>query len=139
MRNAIVTTRTTATVMWLWALALSGGCLGLNAFPRELTQIAQGMAEMVRDQGVLDEFKSNVDGNVQDPGLETAIAVIFKSHVRLIGVNGEIDLATEGTGTKLPAGVREELLRQLAGPISDEQRQAILTLLGWNRAQTGGS
>ena len=115
------------------ALAWIGGCQAPKGFPEEAGRAAQVMAEMVRDQGVMDKFTSNLDANVQDPGLESYVKVTTAAGVRLVGVNGEIDLLTQGTGTQLPQGVRDSLVQQLDAPISDEQRQYILGVLGWNR------
>ena len=112
------------------------GCLqGLGAFPGELGAVVQGMTAIVKDQGVLDKFASNVQGNIQNPGMESYIRVTTAAGVRLIGVNGELDLTTEGTGTQLPAGVREALIDSLKNA-SDEQRAAIFTALGWNRVES---
>ena len=115
------------------ALIGCAGCTGINAFPRELTQVAEGMTKMVQDQGVLDRFESGLAGNLQNPGLESYVRVTFATGVHLVGMNGEVDLTTAGAGTMLPAGLREALIAQLDAPISDEQRAAILAILGWNR------
>ena len=113
--------------------AFTGACTGINAFPRELTNVADGMVQMVADQGVLDAFQSNLEGNIQDPGVESYVKVTFATGVNLTGLNGEMDLVTGGAGTQLPKGLRDSLIEQLNGPISDEQRTAILEILGWNR------
>jgi len=112
------------------------GCLP-SAMPKEFAQVAEQMVSQVRDQGVLDDFKSNLDANVQNPGLESYVKIVTAMGIRLVGVNGEVDLATRGAGTKLPRGLRESLISQLDGPISDEQRNGILQILGWNRQQEG--
>jgi len=113
------------------------GCLqGLSAFPRELGVAADAMVNMVRDQGVLDDFTQELAGNVQDPGLETYGQFTVTSGVRIVGVNGQVDLRSRGSGTQLPAGLRTALLEMLEAPISDEQRAAILTIFGWNRQES---
>lgn len=113
-----------------------GGCVTPYAMPKEFAAVATAMVEQVKDQGVLDKFASQLDANVQNPGLETYIKVDTATGVRLVGVNGEVDLATSGTGTQLPKGVRESLIGQLGGPLSDAQREAVLTILGWNRVES---
>lgn len=103
------------------------------AMPKEFYQVVDKLAIMVEDQGVLDEFTSNIDGHVQDPGLETSVSVTVSGAVRLVGVNGNVTLTAFGTGTQLPSGVRAALIKELDGPISDARRTAIYELLGWNR------
>ncbi len=121
---------------WLACLALVATTFGCNlptGLPKEFAQVADTMAGLVRDQGVLDKFTSNIDGNIQNPGLETYVSIRTTAGVRIVGVNGEVDLAVDGTGTQLPRGVRESLIVMLGQPISDEQRKSILAILGWNR------
>jgi hypothetical protein len=106
-----------------------------NMFPDELTQLVQVTAEQIADQGVIDQFATDIKGNVQDPGVESYVSIKLAAGVRMVGVNGDIDVTTGGTGTVLPAGTRETLIKQLDGPLSDDQRTAILEILGWNRKQ----
>ena len=112
------------------------GCNLPTGLPKEFAQVADVMAGLVRDQGVLDNFTSNIDGNIQNPGLETYVSIRTTAGVRIVGVNGEVDLGVEGTGTQLPRGVRDSLITMLGQPIGDEQRAAILEILGWNRTGT---
>lgn len=126
---------------WIWPIVLvflmffNGGCLsGLSGFPSEMGQAANVLAEMVRDQGVMDKFLGQLEGNIYDPGIETYVKV--SSGIHLVGTQGSIDLTTEGTGTQLPTGVKQALIDQLSGPLSDDQRVAILTILGWNRIES---
>ena len=112
---------------------LATGCALPTALPADFSQVAQGMTKMVVDQGILSEFQSGIDGNIQNPGLESYTRITLAAGVRLVGVNGEVDLNTAGLGTQKPAGMRETLIEQLDKPISDEQRTAILAILGWNR------
>lgn len=110
------------------------GCKALgNGLPNELSQVVTDASKMVADQGVLDNFKTNVDGHVQDPGVESYVSITCAAGRRLKGVNGNVNFDTQGGATHLPADVRAALIAQLDGPISDEQRQGILTTLGWNR------
>jgi hypothetical protein len=113
-----------------------GGCGPSSlpaAMPAEFYGVVDKIAVMVEDQGVLDEFVSDVDGHVQNPGIATYVTVTVEGGVRLVGVNGNVVLETFGTGSQLPSGVRAELIKQLSGPLSDERRAAILAILGWNR------
>lgn len=124
------------TALLVYLAGLLPGCVTPYAMPREFAAVATAMVEQVKDQGVLDKFSSALDANVQNPGLETYIKVTTATGVRLVGVNGEVDLMTAGTGTQLPAGLRQSLIDQLDGPLSDSQRSAILTVLGWNRVES---
>lgn len=120
-------------------LGLNGclaGCSMLgnkNMFPDELTALVKVTAQQIADQGVIDQFTTDIKGNVQDPGVESYVSIKLAAGVRMVGVNGDIDVSTGGSGTVLPAGTREVLIKQLDGPLSDEQRAAILEILGWNR------
>ena len=109
------------------------GCLQPTAFPKELSQLIARTGEMISDQGVLDTFKTDLDGHVQDPGVETYVEIRVAAGGRLVGVNGNLDVNAGGGATHLPSGLRESLIGQLDGPIGDEQRLAILSILGWNR------
>ena len=129
--------RVCAAGLMMMVLLVAGCLQGMSAFPKELGVAAEAMVKMVADQGVLDEFTQELAGNVQDPGLETYGQFTVTSGVRIVGVNGQIDLRTKGTGTQLPADVRASLIEQLDGPISDEQRANILGVLGWNRVESG--
>lgn len=125
----------TLIVAYVLTLVL-GGCTMPGAMPGDFAAVVQSMVRHVEDQGVLDDFKSALDAHVQDPGMESYLEFRLTAGVALVGVNGEVDLSTHGTGTQLPKGVREGLIEQLAGPISDDQRAAILDVLGWNRVES---
>jgi hypothetical protein len=88
---------------------------------------------------VLREWATSVDGHVIDPGLETFARVELTTGIRMAGVTGSVNATANGDATRLPAGMRESLINQLDGPISDAQRTAILTILGWNRTPAGGT
>jgi len=121
-------------------LALSGcleGCQLPNAFPRELAEATKMIVQKVADEGTLEKWASNVEGDVFNPGVEAYVCV--SSGVRLVGVQGEIDLTAGGDSTRLPSGVRDALIAQLSGPLGDQQRMAILEILGWNRTPAGGT
>jgi hypothetical protein len=104
-----------------------------------VTNVAEATVEMLKDQGVLDEFLSNVRGAVHNPSLVVSFEDIKKTRFGLEGVNGDIELMTQGTGTQLPAGVRQSLIDVLAGlegrtdAEANALRDQILAILGWNR------
>lgn len=100
---------------------------------REFAPIIKQMAEMINEQGVLDQFTSSAEGSFINPGLEAYMVLEAKGGVRLQGAEGELMLATSGTGTQLPSGLKQSLIDQLSQPIGDDQRNAILQILGWNR------
>jgi len=122
-----------------WLLILGAGCqMPGQRLENAMADSAQTLARKIQDEGVLQDWMMDADGHVQDPGLESYVSATFASGVRARGINGNIIARGHGDSTRLPAGTRETLLRQLDGPISDEQRTAILTILGWNRAATPG-
>ena len=104
---------------------------GIGGLPKEYQNMALVLSELVRDQGILKDFDGAGRVDVMDPGgaLYTKTEVGF----RIVGTNADLELNVDGTGTRMPAGMRDALLQQLAGPISDAQRDAILTILGYNR------
>ena len=109
------------------------GCVSPNGFPKEMSYALTKAVDKVADQGMLDTWKTNLRGHINDPGVESYATVTIAAGVRLTGVDGDMNFDSGGGATKLPPGVREELIKQLDGPLSDEQRANILGLLGWNR------
>lgn len=127
----------TVGVMGLCLCALPGCAsprLG-NALPAEYAGGLTMVTEKIADQGMLDKWLANATSNIQDPGLESYVQVTTAAGVRIVGMNGRFDMNAGGDSTRLPPGVRAELIDQLGMPISDDQREAILRLLGWNREQ----
>ena len=129
--------RITLSVIGSCCLIFGGGCnlaQAINPMGMAMEEAASGLVRMVEDQCVLKDFSGNIDGNVFNPGVVSESC--FSTKIRLTGVQGSVDLSGRGTGTKLPAGLREALVGQLDGPISDAQRESILTILGWNRLES---
>lgn len=121
---------------------LTIGCAGLlpgQRLEQALGQAAEALGQKIVDEGVLKDWLIDADGHVQDPGLATGVCVDIRTYVRAIGVNGNLVSKASGDSTRLPAGLRDELIKQLSGPISDEQRAGILAILGWNRTPAGGT
>ncbi len=117
----------------------TGGCAATNAAfgsMEQMAKFAETAAQQIADQGVLDKYQVDADGQFVNPGVKVSTALKVESDVRLIGVSGQISAAVHGTGTQLPAGLRQSLIEQLAMPISDEQRNHILEILGWNRVSS---
>lgn len=124
-------------ILFLW-LSLTG-CSSMQAGNRMMDAMAQAattLSEKIRDEGVLQQWMIDADGNVQNPGVESYVTLTLAGGVHATGINGSIVARGSGDSTRLPSGVREELVKQLSGPISDAQRTAILTILGWNRTTT---
>ena len=115
---------------------LIGGCVGgPQAMPAEFAGIVTKITDKAIDETVLDSMVSNMRGHVLNPGVEAYVVIELAAGARIKGMDGDVMLDTSGTGTKLPSGMREALIRQLDGPLSDEQRAAIFEILGWNRVQ----
>lgn len=112
------------------------GCQSPNLMSKENVGIINMISDVVKDQGVLTTFASNLDVNVQNPGVEAYTKIELSTGIRIAGTNGEMDLSTEGTGTILPTGTRKALIDLLAMPGLDPVlRDQILDMLGWNREQ----
>lgn len=126
---------------WVWLIALllpglTGGCMFSKAYEQmgdlnaKLGEAVAASVEMMRDQGVMDKFLVNAEGEFIEPGVVAEAGMVFRSSARLAGVSGTLDSQVSGTGLKLPSGAREALLSSLENA-SDEQRAAIWRLLGW--------
>lgn len=107
----------------------NGGCSGMNAFPRELSNVAGIVGNMVADQGLMEEFTGNIRGHVNEPGLQSYVSLTVAAGVKMTGVDGDIGLEAQGVGTQLPKDVREALIQTMMGPVSDADRAAIMQLL----------
>lgn len=111
------------------------GCLAPAGFPRELGQVVEKMTEMVAEQGVLDNFTSQIEGDIFNPGLESYM--IIGAGVRLRGVQGSVDVGTEGTGTQLPAGALEQMWSTLQDPnVPQAAKDKIWEAINWNRDES---
>lgn len=107
-------------------LAMLFGC---SAFPADQGKIIQVMLEHVTDQGILEKWSANVDGDVWEPGMSGQVCIT--TSVFMKGVRGHVDLGTQGGVTGLALGLREELLRQFADPRTPQDvRDKIIVLLG---------
>lgn len=134
--------------MWKWLIGLFIGWLVLfnvgcqlpgSKLEAAMSEAGQKIAQKIEDEGLLKDWLVNGDLHVNNPGLESYVAVTVAAGVRAVGVNGNIVAAVNGDATRLPADMRASLIKQLDGPISDAQRTAILEILGWNRTNpTGG-
>lgn len=123
-------------------LCLIFGCSSMLPGARleqALGQAAEKLSEKIADEGVLNDWLIDADGHVQDPGLATGVCVDIRTYVRAIGINGNLTSKASGDSTRLPAGLRDELIKQLSLPLTQEQRDGILQILGWNRTPAGGT
>lgn len=122
----------------LLAVAVSG-CQIPTAMPREMAVVAEKMAKMMDNQGVMDHFTANMRGHVLNPGMKAEVGIVFFSKLGFDGVDADLVLDQAGTGTQLAEGTREALLTELAvlsgrtDPEANALREQILTALGWNR------
>ena len=122
-------------------LIVMTGCQNpMTAFTAEFSKIGEMIAEKVAEEGLLEEWASNLDANVQNPGVGAGVEVRVMAFVRLIGTNGEIDLTTKGMGAaKLAPIERDALLQILMRPgMSLEQQLLIMDQLGIPRATPPG-
>jgi hypothetical protein len=129
------------SIMGLFSIMLPGckGMLPGSGLEQSLANSAETLNKKIQDEGILNEFMLDIDGHVQDPGLESYVSATFAAGVRMKGVNGNVVARGHGDSTRLPPGMRDVLIKQLDGPVSDEQRAAILIMLGWNRTPEGGN
>ena len=98
-----------------------------------LKDTGQALVTQIGAEGVLDKYTFDANAHMNNPGVEAESCICAKSALRMIGVDGDMATAASGTGTQLPTGLSQALIDQLSQPISDEQRAAILEILGWNR------
>ena len=131
---------------WMIALVMAGGCLGTGCISKSITgmtdpmgKLADTLANKISDEGVLKEWMAQAGANFNNPKAVAFVRVEVASGIGMEGVDGSIEAKGGGDSTRLPAGVRDELIQQLNGPLSDAQRAAILEILGWNRTPAGGT
>lgn len=135
---------------WMIAVVvMAGGCLlsGCSSMSKSLTNmtdpignVSQVLAEKIADQGMLDQWKASADAHMNNPRAVAGVSVEVKTFYGLEGIDGDVGGAGGGDSTRLPDGVREALLKELDNPATTpERREAILTLLGWNRTASGGN
>lgn len=80
-------------------VAVCSGCTGLSAFPSDNQRWADAIVAGVMDQNVLETMASELEGHVNDPGLETEIGVFTRVTTRLVGTDGEVELHATGQGS----------------------------------------
>lgn len=108
------------------------GCGPPMGFPKELGAAATVLTNMVAEQGLMDDFIGKVRGHVNEPGMELYVEIRAASGVRVVGVDGDVNLSASGVGTQLQKEVRDSLIKKLDEPnLTDTQRAAIIDLLGW--------
>lgn len=134
-------------LLWGAVLALAlNGCLVTGCVTKSITgmtdpmgNIANTLASKIADEGVLKDWMASANANFNNPKAVAFVRVEVASGIGMEGVDGSIAGEGSGDSTRLPAGLREQLIAQLNGPLSDQQRAAILTMLGWNRTPEGGN
>ena len=91
------------------------GCTGLQAFPADNQRWADAIVAGIMDQNVLETMASELEGHVNDPGLETEIGVFTRVTTRLVGTDGEVELHATGQGNEQgPSGdYRDALIKFL--------------------------
>lgn len=87
------------------ALALPTSCTALvgcntvpTAMPREFATAAEQIATGITDQGILQKYTANLQGQVIEPGMETYAGVLYLAGAKLKGFSGQVGLAGEGVG-----------------------------------------
>ncbi len=108
---------------------------GMTVLTDKLGASLEAVANQIADQGILEKYAANAEGEFIEPGVETQAGIIATASVRLRGVSGTLDASAGGHGSNVPSGVREALSAQIAGKMTDEQIRA--TLLGGS--SLGGS
>lgn len=110
------------------------GCAA-TALPKGAANALAMVVQKVADQGMLDKWVSESSAHVINPGVQTSVSVTTSATVRLVGMDGQLDFDAGGGGTNLAPALREALITQLDGPLSDEQRSAIIRML-WGAGGT---
>lgn len=113
---------------------LTGCGAGVNAFPKEIGEVAKSVAVSMTEQSVWQNVVANVDGQVVEPGMEVYAGMIYVAGGKLKGVSGQVGLRGTGKGTGVPnspdanAAIRQILLDQTLTEAA--KREAILKLIG---------
>lgn len=134
------------SIISLFSLCSVGlvGCGQPYAAPKEFSNVAQTMVGIAGDQMVADLIKSKLSGNIHDPGMEGYVNVRVSAGGRVVGVDGDIDLDVDGTGTQLPANVRKLYIERLAAltglnnptEAQQEEIRGLMSALEWNRTES---
>lgn len=78
---------------------LSTGCQGPAAFPREMADGFRAVTTSIADQAQWKAIIGNVRGHVNNPGFVGYVAVKYEAGGRLEGVDGDVSLSGQGTGS----------------------------------------
>lgn len=121
--------------LFLFGCNLGGG---MNRQMDAAGNVAQILADKIQEEGVLDKWLANVDGHLQDPGVESYVSITIAGGVHAKGVNGNVTAQGGGDSTKLPTGTLGTLIDLIKDPRTPEaERQKYIELLLWNRHPTG--
>lgn len=122
--------------------AAMGGATSLTS---ENAAITQMITEMIKDQGVLDNFMARARAHGLNPGLKLTTGFESYMKIGLDGIDADVSAEVQGDGTALPSGTRASLIDVLNGlegrtdPQAIALRDQIILILGWNRTAEGGN
>lgn len=71
-------------------------------FGSETGAAVKAVVDKFAEQGTIDRLVANVDGHVQNPGMEGYVNVRTSVGVRVVGANGNVDINTTGSGPMDP-------------------------------------
>lgn len=110
-----------ALILSLLGLSGLGGCLSTgcnslqpNAFPKEVSVIAQQVGTAMAEKAVWDKVLARIDGQVIDPGFEGGAGVMYIAYGKLKGVSGQVKLEGDGSATTPRSPESEAFIRELA-------------------------
>jgi hypothetical protein len=109
------------------------------AMPAEYADVVVKFMEMLKEQGVLEDFFAQWSASGQNPAIGVVTEIRMFAGIGFNGVAAQVSTAVEGEGTRLPAGTIDLIRRGLADPgLSEETRDVLWNIILWNRQQIEG-
>lgn len=124
-------------VLALLGLILTGcqssGLPAPKAFPQEMGKSWEAIGTSILSQTIWDKMDGNIRGHVIEPGVEGYFIQKYAIGSRLVGVDGDVNLMGEGTGS---GQMNEAFIGKLIDRFGTEQATVILEFLATEKGPT---
>jgi len=109
------------------------------ALPAEYADVVVKFMEMLKEQGVLEDFFAQWSASGQNPAIGVITEVRMFAGIGFDGVAAHVSTSAHGEGTRLPPGTMNLIRKGFDDPnISDETRDLLWNIILWNRQQVEG-
>lgn len=128
----------------LWLMLSSTGCLSMSksvtGMMDPMGNLTQVLADKIQSEGMLDKWLLNADAHFNNPRVVAGIVFEVKTIVGVEGTSGNVIAEGAGDSVRLDPAVVDALVEEMKNPnTSNERRNAIMMILGWNRTFEGGN